>query len=102
MLTKVNVAVAEGLKRRGISAFSAKDIGNLGVSDEKQLETAILNKAVVFTHDADFLRIAAKKPHFGIIYVPQRKLSIGECVKKLKVIAETAHQEEICNKVIFL
>lgn len=74
----------------------------MGISDEKQLETAILNKAVIFTHDVDFLRIAAKKPHFGIIYVPQRKLSIGECVKKLKVIAETTRQEELYNKVVFL
>jgi predicted nuclease of predicted toxin-antitoxin system len=72
------------------------------VTDEEQLENAIRNKAVIFTHDADFLRIAANKNHFGIVYVRQRKLSIGECIKKLKVIAETTRQEEICNKVIFL
>jgi len=98
----VNVAVPEGLKRRGIIAFSAKDLGKLGLTDEEQLETAILNKTVIFTHDADFLRIASNKNHFGIIYVRQRKLSLGECIKKLKVIAETVHEEEICNKVVFL
>ena len=98
----VNVAVTEGLRRRGIVAFSAKDLGTLGLTDEEQLETAILNGAIIFTHDADFLRIASSKKHFGIIYASQRKFSVGECVRKLKIIAETVHQEELCNKVIFL
>jgi predicted nuclease of predicted toxin-antitoxin system len=98
----VNVAVPEGLKRRGIIAISAKDLDKLGLTDEEQLETAILNKAVIFTHDADFLRIASRKNHFGIIYVTQQKLSVGECVRKLKVIAETLPQEQMYNKVIFL
>jgi predicted nuclease of predicted toxin-antitoxin system len=97
----VNVAIPEGLKR-GIIAIAAKDLGNLVLTDEEQLETAILNKAVIFTHDADFLRIAAHKNHLGIIYVHRQKFSVGECVRKLKVIAETLSQEQICNKVIFL
>jgi predicted nuclease of predicted toxin-antitoxin system len=42
-----------------VRAFSAKDLGRLGMTDEEQLKTAIKNKAVIFTNDADFLRIAA-------------------------------------------
>ena len=72
------------------------------MTDEEQLKTAIVNKAVIFTNDADFLRIAADSNHFGIVYVHQRKLSVGECIKRLKVIAETALQEEMRNKIIFL
>ena len=30
----VNIAIAEGLKRRGVDSFSAKDVGNLGLTDE--------------------------------------------------------------------
>jgi predicted nuclease of predicted toxin-antitoxin system len=98
----VDVAVAEGLKRRGIAAFSARELGKLGMTDEEQLETATLNKAVIFTHDADFLRMAATKNHLGIIYVHQQKLSTGECIKRLKVIAEIRRQKEMRNKIIFL
>jgi predicted nuclease of predicted toxin-antitoxin system len=98
----VNVAVAEGLRRRGVTAFSAKDLGKQGMTDEEQLKTAIKNKAVIFTNDADFLRIAATNNHFGVIYVHQRKLSVGECIKRLKVIAETGRREEMRNKIIFL
>jgi len=40
----VNVAIAEGLRRRGINAISAKDIGNLGLRDEDQLKYALKEK----------------------------------------------------------
>ena len=29
-----SVAIAEGLKRRGVDAFSTRDAGNLGLTDE--------------------------------------------------------------------
>lgn len=32
----VNIAIVEGLKRRGVNAFSAKDLGKLGLTDEEQ------------------------------------------------------------------
>jgi hypothetical protein len=46
----VNVAIVEGLKRRGVEAWSAIDIGNLGFSDEEQLRYALEEKATIFTH----------------------------------------------------
>lgn len=55
----VNIAIVEGLKRRGIQAFSAKDVGKLGLTDEQQLQTAIQKQAVIFTHDVDFIKIAS-------------------------------------------
>jgi len=54
------------------------------MTDEEQLKTAIKNKAVIFTNDANFLRIAADNNYFGVVYVHQRKLSVGECIKRLK------------------
>jgi predicted nuclease of predicted toxin-antitoxin system len=55
----VDVAIAEGLIRRGVEAFSARYSGNLGLVDEEQLSFAKKEKASLFTHDTDFLRIAA-------------------------------------------
>jgi predicted nuclease of predicted toxin-antitoxin system len=88
----------KALKRRGVNAFSAKDLGKLGLTDDQQLEVAFENQAVIFTYDADFLRMAMSKPHLGIIYVHQQKLSIGECIKRLKIIAETKSAQEIQTK----
>ncbi len=67
----VNIAIVEGLKRRGVEAFSAKDIGKVGLTDEEQIEVAKRSGAVVLTHDVDFLRIAMEKDHTGVIYVHQ-------------------------------
>jgi len=38
----VNIAITEGLKRRGISAFSCQEAGNIGLTDEQQVEYANL------------------------------------------------------------
>jgi len=98
----VNVAIVEGLKRRGVEAFSPKDINKLGLTDEQQIEVATQNRAVIFTHDVDFLRIASQKEHPGIIYVHQQKLSVGECIRRLKTIVETKSPQEMRNRIIFL
>jgi len=98
----VNVAIVEGLKRRGVEAFSAKDAGKLGLTDEEQIEVATRNRAVIFTHDVGFLRMATEKEHLGIIYVHQQKLSVGDCIRRLKTLVETRSPEEMCNKIKFL
>lgn len=33
----VDIAIAEGLKRRGVDAFSVRDVGHLGLTDQEQL-----------------------------------------------------------------
>jgi len=85
-----------------VEAFSAKDIEKLGLTDEQQIKVATTNRAIIFTHDVDFLRMASQREHPGIIYVHQQKLSVGECIKRLKAIAETKSPEEMRNCIIFL
>jgi predicted nuclease of predicted toxin-antitoxin system len=98
----VNITIVEGLKRRGIPVFYAKDIGKLGITDEQQLETAIQKRAAIFMHDTDLIRIALHRNHNGIIYVHKQKLTIGEITKRLKIIAETKTRQEMQKQIIFL
>ncbi len=100
----VNVAIVEGLRRRGVEAWSAIEKGKLGLSDEEQLRYALEEKATIFTHDDDFLSMATASgiEHFGIIYVHQQHLSVGECIRRLKAIVETMPPEEMHNRVLFL
>ena len=44
----VDVAIAEGLKRRGLDASSSRDTGNLGLADEEQLIYASKEKVDIF------------------------------------------------------
>ena len=82
--------------------FSAKDIGKLGLTDEQQIEVATTKRAIIFTHDVDFLHMVSQREHPGIIYVHQQKLSVGECIRRLKTIAETKSLKEMRNQIIFL
>lgn len=98
----VDVAIVEGVKRRGIAAFSARELGNLGLTDKEQLEVAARMQAVILTNDADFLRMAGEEEHCGIIYVHQRKLTVGECIKRLRLLIETKTAEQMKNQIVFL
>lgn len=98
----VSVAVSEGLKRRGVNTISARDAGNLGLSDEEQLAYASKNNLVIVTHDDDFLSIAIELEHTGIAYVHQEKYKVGDLIRRLKLLWETTQSENMMNHVEFL
>ena len=103
----VPVAIAAGLNRRGVSATTARDAGNLGLSDQEQLEYAAANHLLLFTHDTDFLQLAhqyrvSSQEHWGVIYAHQTHLPIGECIRRLKEMADLFDQEDFRNYIGFL
>lgn len=100
----VNVAIVDGLKRRGVEAWSAVEKGKRGLSDEEQLSYASRERVTIFTHDDDFLSMAMDSgiEHCGIIFVHQHHLSIGECIRRLKSIVETTLPEEMLKRIMFL
>ena len=102
-----SVAIAEGLKRRGVDALSARDAGNLGLTDEEQLIYATKERMTILTHDTDFLQIASRwleegRTHQGIIYCHQKTYSIGECVRKLRMLTAVLSSEDMVNHIEFL
>ncbi len=50
-------AVTEGLRRRGVDVLSAQEAGMSGANDYDQLSLAKKEGRVIFTKDADFLRL---------------------------------------------
>ena len=51
----VNVAVVDGLKRYGVEAFSARDIGKLDLTDEPQ---RISSKHILTSHFLECIRFS--------------------------------------------
>lgn len=103
----VNPAIVNGLRRRGVKAWSTVEAGNSGLSDEDQLVYAAKEHAVLFTHDMDLISIANKwikagKEHWGVIYVHQESLSIGQCIYRLKDYVDILEAEDMKNLVEFL
>ena len=103
----VDVAIAQGLQRRGVEAFSARDRDKLGLTDEEQLIFASEEKCTIFTHDNDFLRIAARwiddgRTHHGVIYCHQNAHEIGDCIRNLKILVTVLTQEDMIDHIEFL
>jgi predicted nuclease of predicted toxin-antitoxin system len=105
----VDVAIAKGLQRRGIDAFSARERDKFGLTDEEQLIFAKEEKGAIFTHDADFLRIAVRwvnegKTHCGVIYCHQTAYGIGDCIRNLKILATVlalSYAKNMISNLIF-
>lgn len=100
----VNMAITEGLKRRGIKAFSCQEVGNIGLTDEEQIKYANSKKLVILTHDVDFLRLIheRKMSHSGIIFVSQNKLNVGEVIRKIEFLVSILSEEDMENHIEFL
>ncbi|TVM03843.1 MAG: hypothetical protein CV087_02965 [Candidatus Brocadia sp. WS118] len=97
-------SIVEGLRRRKIEVFSARELGYLGKPDEFHIRKASEMKAVILTHDIDFLRIARSEDvaHNGIIFSHSKNVSIGQCIRMVELIARVLTDKDMENYVEFL
>jgi len=99
----VGLAIAEGLRRRGIDVTTTPETGLLNASDEKQLAHSAAEGRVLVAHDEDFLRLHAwGVQHSGIAYCHQRQQAIGEVLRALLLLWDCLEPEEMENHVEFL
>jgi len=103
----VHVAIVEGLKRRGVTAWSVQTVGRRGLSDEEQLEYATSQSACLLTHDDDLLVVADRwrkggRKHGGILYVHQQALGIGEVIRRIKILVDLKTTEDMETHIEFL
>jgi predicted nuclease of predicted toxin-antitoxin system len=95
-------AVTEALRRRGVNVLTAQEASMHAADDDQHLELAARERRVVFTQDADFLRLhAAGVPHQGIVYTPQQTL-IRIIIRGLMLIYDVLTPEDMVNHVEFL
>lgn len=95
--------VIEGLKRRGLDAISVQEIGLSSEEDIKILDKARNDGRIIYTQDADFLRLhQTGHNHGGIIYHHPLAYSIGETIRKVMLLCEITLPEEIKGTIRFL
>jgi len=95
-------AVATGLRMRGIDVLTAQEAGLLEAPDADHLTLAMRQGRMVFTQDADFLRMhAAGAQHAGIAYASQQT-PVGGIVRGLMLIHQILQPREVENHVEFL
>lgn len=95
-------AVVKGLRERGADTLTVSEADMLGASDEEHLAFAYGEERVVFTQDADFLRLhATGAEHAGIVYAPQQT-AVGGIIYGLMLIVEVLDAAEMKGHLEFL
>jgi predicted nuclease of predicted toxin-antitoxin system len=103
----VPTAVTRGLRLRGVDVLTAQEDGSRQLSDPKLLDRAMGLGRVVFTQDEDFLREAARRQQAGeafagVVYAHQQRVSIGQRINDLELIAKVYELVDMMNQVIYL
>jgi predicted nuclease of predicted toxin-antitoxin system len=102
----VDVLVATLLRAKGFQAVTTVEAGNIGASDDLQLQFAATAGHVLLTHNrVDFERLAADwladgKPHAGMIVAVRRPAY--EIARRLLVIVNDVAADEIANQVLYV
>ena len=91
--------ILEQLRLQGIDVIR----GPLGAQDPRHLRIATAMGRVVCTEDRDFLKIAsAGFEHAGIIRGRQRRHTIGDWVRFLRLVHAVCDADEMWNKVLYV
>lgn len=99
--------ITRGLRERGVDVLTVQEDGREGEADPQLLDRATELGRVVFTRDTDFLRKASRRQRSGesfcgVVYGHQLRVSIGECVADLELLAKACEPEEFENQVQYL
>jgi hypothetical protein len=100
-------AITNGLRIRGVDVLTAQQDGFRQAIDDRLLDRAGELDRVLFNHDDDLLAEAKRRQvegvrFTGVIYAHQMRITIGQCVQDLELIAKLAEPEELANRVEYL
>jgi hypothetical protein len=89
---------------RGVDVLTAQTDGTAQLDDASLLDRARQMGRVLFTRDNDLLAEAASRqragiPFAGVIYAHQLRVTIGQCVQDLEIIAKCGEPADLANRV---
>ena len=100
-------SITNGLVLRGVDVIAAFDDDMHTVNNATLLRRATKLDRVLFTFDDDLLgeataSLANKVSFTGVIYAHQLRISIGQCIHDLELIAKAGEPEDLTDTVLFL
>lgn len=100
-------AVTNGLRLRGVDVLTAHEDGASDLQDPALLDRAAELDRVLFTQDDDLLVEATLRQRRGqsfrgVIYAHQLRVSIGDCIRDLELVARAGEPEDMAEQVLFL
>ena len=100
-------AITNGLRLRRVDVFTANEDGASRLRDPALLDRATELERVLFTQDDDLLTEATQRQRqgqtfSGVIYAHQLRMSIGNCVRDLELVAQVGEPEDMTGQTLFL
>jgi hypothetical protein len=103
----VRRAVTEALRRRDVDVMTAQDDDTVQFPDPALLDRARELGRVIFSQDDDLLREAGRRQErresfAGVIYCHQLRITTGQAVRDLEMIAKVYEPADLENRVEYL
>ena len=103
----VPAAITRGLLLRGVDVLTAQLDGTTRLEDPDLLDRATELRRVLFRQDEDLLAEATRRqrsgePFGGVIYAHQLRITIGQAIDHLELLASVGILEDFANRVEFL
>ena len=103
----VHRGITNGLRIRNVDVLTVQEDGRTSFPDPIILDRATELDRVLFSQDDDFLveatRRQQEKINFsGVIYAHKLRVSVGDCIRDLEIIAKAAYPEELVNQIQYL
>lgn len=100
-------SITNGLRVRGVDIITTLEDGTTEVDDPELLDRASELERVLFTRDYNLLQEATRRQRtgtsfYGVIYAHQLRVSIGDCIRDLEIIAKAGEPEDLLNRVEYL
>jgi len=102
----VDVSLASRLRANGYNAVTTREAGNIGRSDEKQLQYAAARGMTILTHNRRHFRrlhrnwIASGREHSGVTV--SRHLPLEDLEKRMLNLLHSVSAEDAKNKLFSL
>ncbi len=99
--------IARELRRRGVDVLTSQDDGTARLPDPELLDRADVLGRVLFSRDDDLLREATRRlragaSFAGVVYAHQLRVTIGQCVRDLELLAIGGEVDDFRGRVIFM
>ena len=103
----VHRAITLGLRLRDVDVITAQEDGHQMAPDAELLDRATSPSRVLFSQDDDLLAEAKHRqveglPFAGLIYAHQLRVTIGQCVQDMEIIAKASDIGDMVNRVEYL
>lgn len=107
MDVNIPFAITDQTRLHGLDVLTAQEDGARELSDSDLLDRASELGRILFTQDTDLLAEASLRQrtgaHFvGVVYAPQTRTTIRQCVEDLELIAKAGDPTKWINRVEYL